>query len=81
MKSYRRKGYLKEENSELHKQRIIAAMHKHEEEQSKMLNEMALPLKEYTKRIDDVMYQLALQSGYICKFDLFPSIFNHPTQL
>lgn len=80
MKSYRRKDHLKEENSELHRQRIIAAMHKHQEEQSKMLNEMALPLKEYTKRIDDVMYQLA-ENWCLCKwcqlFDPENDNFNH----
>ena len=46
----------------------------------KPLNEMALPLKEYTKRIDDIMYQIN-ENWCLCKwcqmFSLENDNFNH----
>lgn len=75
MKSYRRKDI-----DDLHRKRIIENMLNRANKQLKPLNEMALPLKEYTKRIDDIMYQI-VENWCLCKwcqkFDPENNNFNH----
>lgn len=73
MKTYRRKDVQ-------HIQHIVdVQIHRHNKP-IQQLNEMALPLKEYTKRIEDLMYQLA-ENWCLCKwcqlFDQSNQSFTH----